>query len=67
MTLEHLNAIKQMVDNIAAKNLVAVDPLFNTEISTKISERLDARRQELAAALYSKKSEPEQETQVDAE
>jgi hypothetical protein len=53
--MPNLEAIQNMVRGIAAKNSVAVEPLFNTEMSNRIAERLDARRQELAASLYSGK------------
>ncbi len=52
-TLANLDAIHQMVQNIAAKNLVAVTPAFDAEMTNKIQDRLVARKQEIASTLYS--------------
>lgn len=61
-TLANLEAINQMVKNIAAKNLVAVSPAFDEEMTNKIQERLTARKQEIASTLY---SQPKSDEVVD--
>lgn len=48
----NLDMIAQIVNDIAAKNFIAVDPAFDSVMSDRISNSLAARKQEIASTMF---------------
>ncbi len=54
--MDNFEAIRQMIDNIAAKNMVDANLGFEGIMSDKVSAALDAKRQSMASTMFGGKS-----------
>lgn len=57
-----LQSIRDLVANIATKNMIGSQDIFNDIMADKLSAALDDRRKEVAAAVYGS-----QETDAESE
>jgi len=58
-----LQSIRDLVASIATKNMIGAGDVFNDIMGDKLTAALDARRQEVAAAVYGSQ-ETDAETDV---
>ena len=66
--MDNAEVINNMIDKIIAGDNVSAKEDFDSLISTKVTSALDARKVELAQAIYARQEEqPEEETSVEDE
>lgn len=64
--METQEIIKGLIDKIAAGDNVGAQDDFSALISTRVSDALEARKQELAASVYNGGKQEEEETTTEA-
>lgn len=67
MIPENWDDIRNMVTDIAAKNMIDVEAQFSNIMRTKVSDALDAKRQEVAKSIYGGKTQPNGEDEHSVE
>ena len=66
--MDNAEVINNMIDKIIAGDNVSAKEDFDSLISTKVTSALDARKVELAQAIYARQEDqPEEETSVEDE
>lgn len=67
MIPENWDDIRNMVTDIAAKNMIDVEAQFSNIMKTKVLDALDAKRQEVAKSIYGGKPQTSSEDEHSAE
>lgn len=59
--------VKDLIDAIASGDSLAIDTSFNTEMATRISDRLENMRTEVAQKMFATESVQPEETEEPTE
>ena len=54
------DGVKELINAIASGNSQDIDQAFNSEMSARISDKLDIMRQDLAQSMFSEKKTAEE-------